>query len=62
MVYDVTSLTDVYIRVRELEEQVDNLEREFRAKLTRLENEINEGKQLWNTQFITHVQTTLIVT
>ena len=46
MVYDVTSLTDVYIRVRELEEQVDNLEREFRAKLTRLENEINEGKQL----------------
>ena len=62
MVYDVTSLTDVYIRVRELEEQVDNLERELRAKLTRLENEINGGKQLWNTQFTTHVQTTLIVT
>lgn len=45
MVYDVTNLSDVYIRVRELEEQVDKLDREFRAKLTRLENEINGGKQ-----------------
>lgn len=45
MVYDVTNISDVYIRVRELEEQVDKLDREFRAKLTRLENEINEVKQ-----------------
>ena len=42
MVYDVTNLADVYIRVRELEKQVDELDRKFSAKLTRLENEINE--------------------
>lgn len=45
MVYDVTNLADVYIRVRELEAQVDKLDRELRAKLTRLENEIKEVKQ-----------------
>lgn len=46
MVYDVPSQASIYIRLRELEAQVDKLDRELRAKLTRLENEINEDKQL----------------
>lgn len=45
MVYDVPTQAALYIRIRELEAQVDKLERELTAKLTRLENEINEVKQ-----------------
>ena len=44
MVYDVPSQAAMYIRIRELEAQVDKLERELTAKLKILENEINEVK------------------
>ena len=46
MVYDVSDLADLYIRICGVEEQIDKLDREFRGKLTRLENEINGDKQL----------------
>ena len=42
MVYDVPSQADIYIRVRELQTQVDKLEKELTAKVTRLENEMKE--------------------
>ena len=44
MVYDVPSQADIYIRVRELQLQVDKLEKELTAKVTRLENKIKELK------------------
>lgn len=42
MVYDVPTQAAMYIRIRELEEQVDKLERELTAKITKLENDIKE--------------------
>ena len=44
MVYDVPSQADIYIRLRELEAQVDMLEKELKSKVIRLENEIQEIK------------------
>lgn len=44
MVYDVPSQADIYIRVRELQAKVDKLEKELTVKVTRLENEMKEGK------------------